>query len=300
MPRRAPHRRGRDRRAVNVEEPDLFNRITADFLALVDSDAGPRDGRSPNKSTMAKTIAGKEMPYANSRGVRLYEEAGRGAPIVFVHEFSGDFRSWEAQLRFFSRRYRCIAFNARGYPPSEVPASPSQYSHTIATDDIRAVMRHLGISKAHIIGCSMGAYATIMFGLRYPRNALSLTTVGAGAGGILDPGQRAQFLKNTEANARRYEEEGLEAAARLIRKAPNRIQLENKDPRGFLEFFQRFAEHSALGHANAARRAARRRRFTRWKAVRGSEGAVPRFVGDEDESASRPVSLSSAPARRRG
>ena len=231
------------------------------------------------------------MPYAVSKGVRLYyEEAGRGTPIVFVHEFSGDFRSWEAQMRFFSRRYRCIAFNARGYPPSEVPPSPSQYSHTIAADDIRAVMRHLGISKAHIIGCSMGAYATIMFGLRYPRNALSLTTVGAGAGGILNPGQRAQFLKNTEANARSFEEEGLEAAASRIKKAPNRIQLEIKDPRGFREFFQRFAEHSALGHANTLRGVQLRRPplYTMDKQFARLKVPLHAFVGDEDESALTP------------
>lgn len=231
------------------------------------------------------------MPYATSKGARLYyEEAGRGTAIVFVHEFSGDFRSWEAQMRFFSRRYRCIAFNARGYPPSEVPPSPSQYSHTIAADDIRAVMRHLGISKAHIVGCSMGAYATIMFGLRYPRNALSLTTVGAGAGGILDPGQRAQFLRNTEANARSFEEEGLEGAASRMRKAPNRIQLENKDPRGFREFFQRFAEHSALGHANTLRGVQLRRPplYTMEKQFARLKVPFHALVGDEDESALTP------------
>ncbi len=58
------------------------------------------------------------MPYANSDDVRLYyEEVGKGTPIVFVHEFADDLYSWEPQIRFFSRRYRCIAYNARGYPP---------------------------------------------------------------------------------------------------------------------------------------------------------------------------------------
>ena len=71
------------------------------------------------------------MPYLNSNGVQLYyEEAGRGLPIVFVHEFAGDLRSWEAQLRHFSRRYRCIAFNARGYPPSEVPVAFELRGHS--------------------------------------------------------------------------------------------------------------------------------------------------------------------------
>jgi pimeloyl-ACP methyl ester carboxylesterase len=231
------------------------------------------------------------MPYVQSKGARLYyEEAGRGTAIVFAHEFSGDFRSWEPQMRFFSRRYRCVAYNARGYPPSEVPPSPSQYSHLVAADDMRAVMRHLGIARAHIIGCSMGAYATIMFGMRYPRNALSLTTVGAGAGGVLQPSQRAQFLKNTEANARSFEEEGLAGALSRMRKAPNRIQLENKDPRGFAEFFQRFAEHSALGHANTLRGVQLRRPpfYTMEKQFARLKVPLLAFVGDEDESALAP------------
>src|SRR5258706_7306051 len=86
------------------------------------------------------------MPHAAADdGVKLYyEEAGVGAPIVFVHEFAGDHRSWEPQMRFFSRRYRCIAFNARGYPPSDVPADTERYSQARARDDIIAVLDHLG------------------------------------------------------------------------------------------------------------------------------------------------------------
>jgi pimeloyl-ACP methyl ester carboxylesterase len=231
------------------------------------------------------------MPYAKSNGTRLYyEEAGRGTPVIFAHEFSGDFRSWENQIRHFSRRYRCIAYNARGYPPSDVPATPSKYSHFIAADDIRALMRHLGISKAHIIGCSMGAYATIMFGLRYARNALSLTTVGAGAGGVLDPRKRAEFLRNTRENARRFEEEGVEAATKRLRTAPNRVQLENKDPRSFREFFQRLSEHSAVGHANTLRGVQLRRPplYTMGKQFARLKVPLLAFVGDEDESALNP------------
>ena len=68
-------------------------------------------------------------------GVDLhYEEVGSGTPLVFVHEFAGDVRSWEPQLRFFGRRYRCVAFNARGYPPSAVPNDPKAYSQARATD----------------------------------------------------------------------------------------------------------------------------------------------------------------------
>jgi pimeloyl-ACP methyl ester carboxylesterase len=229
------------------------------------------------------------MPYAPSSGVKLYyEEAGKGTPIVFVHEFSGDHRSWEGQMRHFSRRYRCVAYNARGYPPSEVPPSVSSYSYIAAVDDIAAVMRHLGIVKAHIIGCSMGAYATLQFGLRYPRRALSLTSVSAGAGS--DSRGRAQFVKASEATARSLLADGLGPAMNKYRKASNRIQLERKDPGAFEEFFRRFAEHSPLGHANTLR-GVQTRRPTIYSLRAGLERLkVPLHVvvGDEDDSSLGP------------
>ncbi len=230
------------------------------------------------------------MPYATSNGVRLYyEEAGKGTPIVFVHEFSGDFRSWEAQMRHFSRRYRCIAFNARGYPPSEIPAAVSKYSYQAAVDDIAGVMRHLGVGKAHIIGCSMGAYATLQFGLRYPRRALSLTPVSAGAGS--DPRGHAQFIKASAATARSFLQEGLVPAMKKYRAAPNRIQLENKDPRSFREFFVRFAEHSALGHANTLRGVQMRRPTIYSLGARLARLKAPTHVvvGDEDDGSLGPA-----------
>jgi pimeloyl-ACP methyl ester carboxylesterase len=226
------------------------------------------------------------MPYAPSNGVRLYyEEAGKGNAIVFVHEFSGDLRTWEAQMRFFSRRFRCIAFNARGYPPSDVPTAVSKYSYTIAVDDIANVMRHLGVAKAHIIGCSMGAYATLQFGLRYPRRARSLTAIGAGAGS--DPAAHRKFIKASLTTARQFEEEGLAPAMKRYRTAANRIQLELKDPRGFREFFVRFAQHSALGHANTLRGVQMRRPPLYSFERRFARMTVPTHmvVGDEDGTA---------------
>ena len=225
------------------------------------------------------------MPYANSGGVRLYyEEAGSGVPVVFVHEFSGDSRSWEAQMRHFSRRYRCIAFNARGYPPSDVPKTPAKYSHRIAVDDIANLMRRLGVGRAHIIGCSMGAYSTLQFGLRYPQRARSLTVVGAGAGA--DPARRAEFLKASAASARRFEEGGLAAAMKPYRNAANRVQLEAKDPRAWRDFFKRFAERSALGHANTIRGVQMQRPPLQAMGGRLARLKTPLLVvvGDEDES----------------
>ena len=74
------------------------------------------------------------MPHVTTDdGVKLYyEEGGSGTPVVFVHEFAGDCRSWEPQMRAFARRYRCIAFNARGFPPSDVPDETSHHSFPVS------------------------------------------------------------------------------------------------------------------------------------------------------------------------
>jgi len=229
------------------------------------------------------------MPYATSNGVRLYyEEVGKGTPIVFVHEFADDLYSWEPQLRYFSRRYRCIAYNARGYPPSEVPKAASKYSQAIATDDIANVMRHLRIRKAHIIGCSMGGFATVHFGLRYPRMALSLTAIGVGYGS--DPDKRAQFAKDTEVMARRFEELGTAEAIKPYQIGPSRVQFQNKDPRGFAHFCAEFAKHSALGSANTLR-GVQARRPTVYSLERGlAKLKVPLHMvtGDEDNNCLEP------------
>src|SRR5207253_10755416 len=107
------------------------------------------------------------MPYVQAfDGTRLYcEEAGTGSAVLFVHEFAGDYRTWEPQLRYFTRAHRCVAFSARGYPPSEVPGDPACYGQDIARGDVIAVMDGLGIKKAHVVGHSMGAYTALHVGI---------------------------------------------------------------------------------------------------------------------------------------
>lgn len=190
------------------------------------------------------------MPYAiTDDGIRLfYEETGTGKPVIFAHEFAGDLRSWEPQLRHFGRRYRCIAFNARGYPPSDVPESSSRYSQTLATEDIKAVLDHLGIDQAHVVGLSMGAFAALHLGFRHSDRALSLCIAGCGYGA--EPSQRARFREEAEAIAELVKSTDMPTFARKYASGPSRVQFENKDPRGFGEFQRMLAEHSALGSAN--------------------------------------------------
>ena len=226
------------------------------------------------------------MPYIQSDGASLYfEAAGTGTPIIFAHEFSGDLWSWEKQIQHFSRHYHCIAFNARGYPPSEAPVSPSRYSHKKAVDDVAVVMRHLKVSKAHIVGCSMGSRTTLDFGLRYPRMAMSLTMIGIGSGG--DPRNAEAFKLAAESRAQSYEEGGLTEVLKGLCKADNRIQLKRKNPRAFEDFCRRFMNHSEQGCAHVTRQVMARRAslFSMEKALRAMKTPAHVVVGDEDPGA---------------
>lgn len=188
------------------------------------------------------------MPKAPSRGADLYyEEAGAGTPLVFVHEFAGDLRSWHLQTRFFARRYRCIAFNARGYPPSDVPDDPALYSQGQAAEDIKAVLDHLRIARAHICGLSMGGYATLHFGLNHPGRALSLVVAGCGYGSVKD--SREDFKRDGAVVIKRFQGEGMTKVAEFYTKGPTRVQFMDKDPLGWQEFYKQFAAGSAKGHA---------------------------------------------------
>ncbi len=190
------------------------------------------------------------MPsFTTDDGVRLhYEESGAGTPIVFVHEFAGDHRSWEPQVRHFSRRYRCVVYGARGYPPSEVPAELERYSQARARDDVRCVLDALKLERAHVVGLSMGSFATLHFGMAYSARALSLTVAGCGYGA--HPAQHAKFQEDSKALAQRIRDEGMARVAATYGRGPARVQFEAKDPRGFAEFERMLAEHSPLGSAN--------------------------------------------------
>lgn len=217
-------------------------------------------------------------------GVKLhYVEAGEGTPIVFVHEFAGDHRSFELQLRYFARRYRAIAYNARGYPPSDVPDSPDAYSQDRARDDIRAVLDALDIHRAHVVGVSMGAFATLHFGLAYPDRAISLTLGGCGygAGGK----DRDRFRDETLAFAEHLERKGMDAVGESYAYGPTRVQYQNKDPRGFAEFVAAWKEHSAKGSANTLRGVQSRRPSLYDLEAELNALTVPTLVvaGDEDE-----------------
>jgi pimeloyl-ACP methyl ester carboxylesterase len=224
------------------------------------------------------------MGYATTTdGVRLYfEETGAGRPIVFVHEFSGDYRSWEPQVRCFARRYRCITFNARGYPPSDVPETVDMYSQRRAADDIRDVMDHLKIDKAHVVGLSMGGFAALHFGIHYAPRAHSIVVGGVGFGA--EPDKVEQFRAEVEIVAKRFEEEGAAKFAPVYGSGPGREQYEIKDPRGFREFLAQLGEHSSKGAALTLRGVQARRPSPFDLVPQLEKMTVPALIihGDED------------------
>lgn len=225
------------------------------------------------------------MPHVTTDdGVKLYfEEVGEGTPIVFVHEYAGDHRSWEPQMRHFGRRYRCITYAARGYPPSDVPESFESYSQDRATDDIRSVLDGLGIDAAHVVGLSMGGFATLHFGFRYPDRALSLTVAGCGYGADAD--RREQFRRETEATSARIAAETMAVVGKSYAIGPTRVQFQAKDPRGWKEFETQLCEHSTLGSANTMRGVQARRPSLYDLVDKMRALTVPTLIvnGDEDD-----------------
>jgi pimeloyl-ACP methyl ester carboxylesterase len=179
-----------------------------------------------------------------------YEESGQGPTMLFVHEFAGDHRSWEPQMRHFSRRYRCVAYNARGYVPSSVPESADDYAQWRVSEDIRCMLDGLQVERAHVVGLSMGAFAALHFGMRYATHqqnnrALSLTLAGCGTGSL--PEVHEQFKKDSVALGAALIENGMENAGQAYCHGPTRLPFLRKNPRGHAEFARQFAEHSALG-----------------------------------------------------
>ena len=225
-----------------------------------------------------------DISYADADGVRLATaSAGTGTPVVFIHELAGDLRNWEPQVQAFSGRHRCLTYNARGYPPSDVPSDPLQYSQALAIGDLVAVLRHHGVERAHVVGLSMGGYAALNFALAHPDKTLSVVAAGTGHGS--DPDTRDEFLAGTAALADRIESLGLEVGGHDYLHGPTRRRFREKHPDGFATFNRQFAEHSALGTALTIRGCQLQRPTLQELEPQLARLSVPTLViaGDDDD-----------------
>lgn len=118
-----------------------------------------------------------------ANGIRIwYEERGEGPAMLWAHGLCGTLHEWDETMAFFQKRYRVIAYDARGHGHSEIPDSPEAYSQDIMVQDMRGIMDTLGIAQAIVGGHSMGANVALNFALQYPTRCLGLITVGIGSG----------------------------------------------------------------------------------------------------------------------
>lgn len=229
------------------------------------------------------------MRVTTRDGVNLHvEEAGEGTAILFIHEFGGNHESWEPQIRYFSRRYRCITYAARGYAPSDIPQTIDSYSQSIAVDDALAVLDGLGIEKAHIIGLSMGGFTAVHLGLNAPQRALSLTVAGAGYG---CEKENEEYFRNVSLEvADKFEAQGAREFSKIYALGASRVQYQNKDPRGWKEFATRLATHSDIGAALTMRGVqAKRPSFIDLEEdLRAMQVPTLVVVGDEDDHCLQP------------
>ena len=186
------------------------------------------------------------MPYFSADGTNLfYEVTGSGTPLLFSHEFAGDYTSWDLQVRHFARKYQVITYNARCYPPSDVPDDPGQYSQDQSVEDIKLLLDHLNIDQAYLCGLSMGGSAILNFGIKYPNMARGLIVASAGSGSD-DP---EQFRKSGGTLADALLSDGMANGIQQYATGPTRIQLRRKDPKTWDDFYQGLCSHSAQGSA---------------------------------------------------
>jgi pimeloyl-ACP methyl ester carboxylesterase len=229
------------------------------------------------------------MPFATAAdGNRLYYEAqGSGPPVVCVHELAGSCRSFDPQVAAWRARFRCIAFNARGYPPSDVPPAVPSYGQDIAAADIGAVLDALGLDDAHVMGVSMGAAAALQFALARPARVRSVVLCSIGSGSDLKPGE---YAANMEAMARFVEASDMRRLAEHYAEQPTRKRLKEKNPAEYRKFADGLAALSALGIANTMRGVQSRRPPLYLHKDRIAAMTVPALVvlGAEDEPCVRP------------
>jgi pimeloyl-ACP methyl ester carboxylesterase len=222
-------------------------------------------------------------------GVRLYvDETGAGFPVLFLHEFAGDHRSWEPQVRALSRRYRCVTYSARGYPPSDVPEDAGAYSQARAVADAIAVLDALEIETAHVVGLSMGGFATLHLGLRHPERTRSLVVSAVGYGA--QPERQEAFRRESNLIADAFASEGAAEVAKRYAIGPARVQFQNKDPRGWAEFAAQLGEHDSQGSARTMRgvQAARPSLYDLTDELAALEVPTLLIAGDEDEGCLEP------------
>lgn len=197
------------------------------------------------------------MPSANLNDIDLsYSLTGSGVPLVWVHEYGGDQRSWEPQVRHFAQRFLVLTYNQRGFAPSSVPQDARRYSQELLVSDLEQLLTHLNLGPVHLAGCSIGANVARDFAIARPGLTRSLILVGAGAGSD----NRAEFLKSQAEIAEGLEAGGIGFLTGTFAAVSTRASFRRKNPPAFAEFLRYAGEHDAQACAHLVREVVMKRK----------------------------------------
>ncbi len=192
------------------------------------------------------------MTYAEAAdGLKLWFEAkGEGQAVIWLHEFGGEPASWDFQLAHFCKNYRCITFAARGFRPSETPQETEMYGQRQATADVAAVLDHLNIFEAHLVGTSMGSFTALDFLLEHPGRVLSLTLVGNSSGPRTDD-ERERYRRDWVGyEIREREKFGGRGAVGVLERDPAYQAFQRKLPAVWRDYARRLSAQSLTGSLN--------------------------------------------------
>ena len=194
------------------------------------------------------------MPYARTDdGVRIYyAQHGRGTPLVLAYGIGGNADLWDVNRDALAARHRLILWEPRGHARSGSPADPAKYSFARWTLDLRDVLDHLGIRRAHVGGLSLGAGIATRFALRWPRRVRSLlVTNSSSAAGL------PLSVENLVMRARSIEitlAKGMDAMAEFaMSDNPNVAARLALDPGAKDEFYAYYRRLTPIGYANSLR-----------------------------------------------
>ena len=224
------------------------------------------------------------MPRAQLGGISLYYEIeGEGPPVLFVHEFAGDYRAWAAQVAALRNRYRCIVYSARGYPGSDAPADARAYSQAQHVEDCNALIKALGLGPVHVVGLSMGGSVAVQMGVQHRQAVRSLVIAGCGSGAM--PQHHRDFVADQAKLAAEFESAGSPAVAARYAERPVRRRVAEKNPQAGRAFVEHMGSHDAAAAALTIRGVQMRRPSILEDAAKLAHVAVPALVivGDEDE-----------------